>query len=99
MYICIQYIELNKLTESFETNSSEFQAAREVIRRYLLEFRLLATEIYEGSTKNNSEDIGCIPTLLQILYHLEPMKYEIETIVSIYKMINAGENLFIIVVA
>ncbi|XP_030023549.2 uncharacterized protein LOC115442605 isoform X1 [Manduca sexta] len=76
------------LEDHFHSNGLVYEAAREVIRRYLLEFRLLATEIYEECCKSGSEDINCMPTLLQILYHMEPLKYEIETIVSIYKMID-----------
>ncbi|KAJ0176156.1 hypothetical protein K1T71_008330 [Dendrolimus kikuchii] len=77
------------LEDHFCSNGLVYEAAREVIRRYLLDFRLLATEIYEECTKTSAEDMNCMPTLLQILYHLEPLKYEIETIVSIYKMIDA----------
>lgn len=68
---------------------NEFQAARDVVRRYLLGFRLAATGIYEECT-GKSKHGDCLPTLLQILYHMEPFKYEIETIASIYKVINQG---------
>ncbi|KAM3962050.1 LOW QUALITY PROTEIN: gamma-tubulin complex component 6 [Aphomia sociella] len=88
------YRRLNKfafnqtLEDQFHSHGLVYEAAREVIRRYLLEFRLLATELYEESTKNKSEDLNCMPTLLQILYHMEPLKDEIETIASVYKMID-----------
>lgn len=68
-----------------------FQAAREVIRKYLLEFRLKATKIYQECFKITSQDLNCMPTLLQILYHMEPLNYEIETIASIYKMVDTGK--------
>ncbi|KAF9424262.1 hypothetical protein HW555_000655 [Spodoptera exigua] len=47
-----------------------------------------ATEIYEESCKNSEEDLNTMPTLLQILHHMEPLKYEIKTIASIYKVVN-----------
>lgn len=31
-----------------------------------------------------------MPTLLQLLHHIEPLSYEIETIASIYKMVDSG---------
>ncbi|RVE44563.1 hypothetical protein evm_010778 [Chilo suppressalis] len=73
------------LEDHFHTKGLVYEAAREVVRQYLLEFRLLATEIYEECTKSGSEDLNCMPTLLQILHHMEPLKYEIETVVSIYR--------------
>lgn len=73
-----------------------FQASREVIRRYLLEFRLKATHIYEEFCKNNVDGLNCMPTLLQILNHMEPLKYEIETIASIYKLIDTGNDFFLL---
>lgn len=77
------------LGDHFHSKGLVYEAAREVIRRYLLEFRLIATQIYEDCQKCGSEDINCMPTLLQISYHIEPLKYEIETIVSIYKLIDS----------
>ncbi|XP_047534081.1 gamma-tubulin complex component 6 [Vanessa atalanta] len=74
--------------DHFHTKGLVFEAAREVIRRYLLEFRLTATEIYEEYCKNKTEELNCMPTLLQILHHMEPLIYEIETIASIYKMVD-----------
>ncbi|XP_059061769.1 gamma-tubulin complex component 6 [Achroia grisella] len=79
----------HKLEDHFHSHGLVYEAAREVIRRYLLEFRLFATEIYEECTKNKSEDLNCMPTLLQILYHMEPLQLEIETVVSVYKMIDS----------
>ncbi|KAF9794592.1 hypothetical protein SFRURICE_018655 [Spodoptera frugiperda] len=76
------------LEDQFHSNGLVYEAAREVIRRYLLDFRLKATEIYEESNKNTEEDLNTMPTLLQILHHMEPLKYEIETIAAIYKIIN-----------
>ncbi|CAB3244337.1 unnamed protein product [Arctia plantaginis] len=76
------------LEEHFHSNGLVYEAAREVVRRYLLEFRLAATEIYDKCFKASNEDLNCMPTLLQILYHMEPLKYEIETVASIYKVIN-----------
>lgn len=64
-----------------------------MVRRYLLEFRLAATEIYENCFKAANEGLNCMPTLLQILYHMEPLKYEIETVASIYKVINTGNSM------
>ncbi|XP_050343976.1 gamma-tubulin complex component 6 [Nymphalis io] len=78
--------------DHFHTKGLVFEAAREVIRRYLLEFRLTATEIYEEYCKNNAEELNCMPTLLQILHHMEPLNYEIETIASIYKMVDADST-------
>ncbi|XP_013191581.1 gamma-tubulin complex component 6 [Amyelois transitella] len=75
--------------DHFSTRGLVYEAAREVIRRYLLEFRLLVTEIYEKCNKSSVDGVNCIPTLLQILHHVEARKYEIETIVSIYKMADA----------
>uniref|UniRef100_A0A2A4J6H1 Gamma-tubulin complex component 6 n=2 Tax=Heliothis virescens TaxID=7102 RepID=A0A2A4J6H1_HELVI len=83
------------LEDHFHTNGLVFEAAREVIRRYLLEFRLTATEIYEESSKNCEDDLNSIPTLLQILHHMEPLKYEIETIACIYKVIDADTKVTI----
>ncbi|XP_052750312.1 gamma-tubulin complex component 6 [Galleria mellonella] len=77
------------LDDHFHSHGLIYEAAREVIRRYLLEFRLAATEIYEECTRNRSDDLNCMPTLLQILYHTEPLKCEIETIVAVYKMIDS----------
>ncbi|XP_049874842.1 gamma-tubulin complex component 6 [Pectinophora gossypiella] len=74
------------LEDHFHTNGLVYEGAREVVRRFLLQFRLKATEIYEECCKVSTEDLNCMPTLLQILYHMEPLKYEIETIVSIYKL-------------
>ncbi|XP_022826638.1 gamma-tubulin complex component 6 [Spodoptera litura] len=76
------------LEDQFHSNGLVYEAAREVIRRYLLDFRLKATKIYEESSKNSEEDLNVMPTLLQILHHMEPLKYEIETIASIYKVVN-----------
>ncbi|XP_013173049.1 PREDICTED: gamma-tubulin complex component 6 isoform X2 [Papilio xuthus] len=74
--------------DNFQSKGLVHEAAREVIRRYLLDFRLLATEVYEDC-KDMSEELNCMPTLLDILHHIEPLKYEIETIASIYKMIDS----------
>ncbi|CAH0625412.1 unnamed protein product [Chrysodeixis includens] len=79
----------DSLDDHFHSNGLVYEAARDVIRRYLLEFRLKATEIYEESCKSSEEDLNCMPTLLQILHHMEPLKYEIETIASIYKVIDS----------
>ncbi|KAH9642200.1 hypothetical protein HF086_005530 [Spodoptera exigua] len=76
------------LEDHFHSNGLVYEAAREVIRRYLLDFRLKATEIYKESCKNSEEDLNTMPTLLQILHHMEPLKYEIKTIASIYKVVN-----------
>ncbi|CAK1582839.1 unnamed protein product [Parnassius mnemosyne] len=89
------YRRLNKFAfnqtveDHFQSQGLVHEAAREVIRRYLLDFRLQATSVYEDCCKNVSEQLNCMPTLLQILYHIEPLKYEIETIASIYKMIES----------
>lgn len=83
------------LEDHFHTNGLVFEAARDVIRRYLLEFRLTATEIYEESCNNREEDLNSIPTLLQILNHMEPLKYEIETIACIYKVIDTDSKVTI----
>ncbi|XP_053608311.1 gamma-tubulin complex component 6 [Plodia interpunctella] len=83
----------NQITDDhFHTRGLVYEAAREVIRRYLLEFRLLATEIYEQCNKSSIDDANCIPTLLQILHHVDARKYEIETIASIYKMADTETN-------
>ncbi|CAH2090315.1 unnamed protein product [Euphydryas editha] len=74
--------------DHFHSKGLVFEASREVIRRYLLQFRLIATQIYEEHCKDNSEQLNCMPTLLQILHHIEPLSYEIETIASIYKMVD-----------
>ncbi|KAL4711143.1 hypothetical protein ACJJTC_009514, partial [Scirpophaga incertulas] len=74
------------LDDNFHSNGLIYEAAREVVRRYLLKFRLKATEIYEGFSKNCTEETN-LPTLLQIRYHIEPLKYEIETVASIFNMI------------
>ncbi|KAJ8720198.1 hypothetical protein PYW07_012241 [Mythimna separata] len=79
----------DSLEDHFHTHGLVYEASREVIRRYLLKFRLSATEIYEETCKNDEEDLNRMPTLLQILQHMEPLKYEIETIASIYKLIDA----------
>ncbi|XP_023941347.1 gamma-tubulin complex component 6 [Bicyclus anynana] len=71
----------------FHSKGLVFEAAREVIRRYLLEFRLLATSIYEENCRS-TEDLNTMPTLIQILYHIKPLQYEIETIASIYKVLD-----------
>ncbi|XP_026330944.1 uncharacterized protein LOC113238320 [Hyposmocoma kahamanoa] len=81
------------LNDHFRNNGLVFEAAREVIRQYLLHFRLKTTEIYEECTKASNEELNCMPTLLQIVNHMEPLKYEIETIVSIYKLINADPKI------
>ena len=60
----------------------------------MLEFRLKATKIYRECYKITTEDLNCMPTLLQILYHMEPLKYEIETIASIYRMVDIGKYFF-----
>ncbi|XP_026730159.1 gamma-tubulin complex component 6 [Trichoplusia ni] len=82
----------DSLEDHFHSNGLVYEAARDVIRRYLLEFRLIATQIYEESCKNSDEDLNCMPTLLQILNHMEPLKYEIETIASIYKVIDSDSK-------
>ncbi|XP_038212670.1 uncharacterized protein LOC119832917 [Zerene cesonia] len=74
--------------DHFHDKGLVFEASREIVRRYLLEFRLKATDIFEEFCDNKLEDLNCMPTLLQILYHMEPLKYEIETIASIYKLNN-----------
>ncbi|XP_075977023.1 gamma-tubulin complex component 6 [Anticarsia gemmatalis] len=76
------------LEDHFHSNGLVYEAAREVVRTYLLDFRLVATEIYENCCKASNEGLNCMPTLLQILFHLEPLKYEIETIASIYKVVD-----------
>ncbi|XP_048483144.1 uncharacterized protein LOC105387979 [Plutella xylostella] len=75
------------LEDHFHNKGLVFEAARDIIRKYLLKFRLKATEIYEECCSKASEDVNCMPTLLQIRFHVEPLKYEIETIASIYLMI------------
>ncbi|CAH2041483.1 unnamed protein product, partial [Iphiclides podalirius] len=77
------------IEDNFQSKGLVHEAAREVIRRYLLDFRLVATEVYGDSCKNISEELNCMPTLLQILHHIEPLKHEIKTIASIYKMIDS----------
>ncbi|CAG4961962.1 unnamed protein product [Colias eurytheme] len=72
--------------DHFHDKGLVFEASREIVRRYLLEFRLKATDIFEEFCNNKLDDLNCMPTLLQILYHMEPLKYEIETIASIYKL-------------
>ncbi|CAK1543067.1 unnamed protein product [Leptosia nina] len=72
--------------DHFHKKGLVFEAAREVVRQYLLKFRLEATEIFEEFSSRTSEDINCMPTLLQILYHMEPLKYEIQTLATIYKL-------------
>ncbi|XP_039756959.1 uncharacterized protein LOC120631441 [Pararge aegeria] len=75
----------------FHSKGLVFEAAREAIRSYLLEFRLVATVIYEESCKSTGE-VNIMPTLLQILYHIEPLEYEIETIASIYKLVDTDST-------
>ncbi|KAI8432164.1 hypothetical protein MSG28_004631 [Choristoneura fumiferana] len=82
-----QFAFNHSVEDHFRTKGLVFEAARDVVRRYLLGFRLAATEIYEECT-GKPQHSDCLPTLLQILYHMEPLKYEIETIASIYKVIN-----------
>ncbi|KOB72368.1 Gamma-tubulin complex component 6 [Operophtera brumata] len=66
--------------------------SREHIAGYISGLLLVATEIFAECHSSSAEDINCMPTLLQILNHLEPLKYEIETIASIYKMINGDSQ-------
>ncbi|OWR42859.1 hypothetical protein KGM_207871 [Danaus plexippus plexippus] len=75
--------------DHFHSKGLVYEAAREVIRRYLLDFRQKATDVYENTININCQEANCMPTLLQILHHMEPLKYEIETIASIYKMVDA----------
>lgn len=89
-YVSINCFNTNRIiADRYVDFIYNFQAAREVIRQYLLKFRLTATDIYEESCKSE-EDLNRMPTLLEILHHMEPLKYEIETIASIYKRIDAG---------
>ncbi|XP_041981150.1 gamma-tubulin complex component 6 isoform X2 [Aricia agestis] len=81
-----------KIEDTLQSGGLIYEAAREVIRQYLLDFRLTATDIYEECSKNVSEDSNCMPTLLQILHHIEPLKYEIETMVSIYKLSDSDSS-------
>ncbi|XP_045499705.1 uncharacterized protein LOC123697282 [Colias croceus] len=74
--------------DHFHDKGLVFEASREIVRRYLLEFRLKATDIFEEFCNNKLDDLNCMPTLLKIRYHMEPLKYEIETIASIYKLNN-----------
>ncbi|XP_068630031.1 gamma-tubulin complex component 6 [Battus philenor] len=78
--------------DNFESKGLVHEASREVIRQYLLEFRLKATEVYEDCSRNISEDLNCMPTLLQILHHIAPLKQEIETIAAIYKVTDSDTN-------
>ncbi|KAL0828859.1 hypothetical protein ABMA28_003768 [Loxostege sticticalis] len=78
----------HSLDDGLHSRGLVYEAAREVIRRYLLKYRLAATEIYEECCKNSASDINCMPTLLQIAYHMEPLVYEIETVASIYKVVD-----------
>ncbi|XP_047997599.1 gamma-tubulin complex component 6 [Leguminivora glycinivorella] len=80
-----QFAFNHSVEDHFRSKGLVYEAAREIVRRYLLNFRLTATAIYEECTGNTQQ---CLPTLLQILHHMEPLKYEIETVASIYKMIN-----------
>ncbi|KAJ2951813.1 hypothetical protein O0L34_g13976 [Tuta absoluta] len=82
----------NTLDEQFHRNGLIHEAARDVIRKYLLAFRLKTTEIYEDYSKAGFDDDNRIPTLLQILHHMEPLKYEIETIVSIFRLMDPEQK-------
>ncbi|XP_045773592.1 gamma-tubulin complex component 6 [Maniola jurtina] len=76
----------------FHSKGLVFEAARETIRRYLLEFRLVATVIYEECCRKSADELNVMPTLLQILFHIEPLEYEIETIASIYKVVDLDSS-------
>ncbi|XP_063538725.1 uncharacterized protein LOC134747975 [Cydia strobilella] len=80
-----QFAFNHSVEDHFRSKGLVYEGAREIVRRYLLNFRLTATEIYEECTGNTQK---CLPTLLQILHHMESLKYGIETVASIYKMIN-----------
>ncbi|XP_050668797.1 gamma-tubulin complex component 6 [Leptidea sinapis] len=80
------------IEDHFHNKGLVFEAARDVVRQYLLEFRLKATDIFEEYYNTLSEDLNCMPTLLQILHHVEPLQYEIETLASVYKLIEADST-------
>ncbi|XP_045517894.1 gamma-tubulin complex component 6 [Pieris brassicae] len=69
-----------------------YEAARETVRLYLLKFRLQVTNIFEEFS-NTIDDVNCMPTLLHILHHIEPLKYEIQTVASIYKLDSLDANI------